>query len=307
MIRLGVISNRYSDGNAGTSALAGFAAAQPDVAFAAPGGIADLPGVLAEFSRRGVALLAVDGGDGTLREVLSALPPGGTWPAIALLPSGKTNLVARDVGSCGGGVAGLRRLLERLRGDPDELRWTRRSSLEVVWRDDPHRIVRGFFLGAGVFVGATRTAGAWARSRGIKQGRAVALGMARVLWQSLWGRHHAAVALSLSDEAAAQPCFLFLATTLERLMLGFWPFPPEGEGPLHWLALRAPPRRLLGALWAARRGRLGADSGRGREGGRCRGLSLRLNDRFVVDGEIFTPGEHGVLLRAGPVVRFVHG
>jgi len=306
MIRLGVISNPRSDGNAGTSALAGFAEAQTDVAFAAPASLAELPSVLADFVRRGVGTLAVDGGDGTLRDVLSALPPDGDWPAIALLPSGKTNLVASDVGSWGSGVAGLRRLLDRLRGDPSAIRWAQRPCLEIVRRDDPSWLVRGFLLGGGVFVHATRMSGTWAHRRGIKRGPAVILTLARVAWQSLRGHPAAQGAMNLSTGAAPpRPCFLLLATTLERLMLGFWPFPPQGGGPLHWLVMWSPPHRLTAALWAAWRGRLRSDPDRGCEGGRTGALSLRLDAPFVVDGELFEPGGGGVLLRTGPSVRFV--
>ena len=99
MSRLGVISNPVSDGNRGHPAIAGFAASHPELIFAAPPAVAALPDVLADFARRGVDVLGVDGGDGTLRDVLTALPRGydANWPAIAMLPSGKTKLVAFGV------------------------------------------------------------------------------------------------------------------------------------------------------------------------------------------------------------------
>lgn len=320
MRMIGIISNPFSDGNAGRSGIAGFAASQADVAFASPPNVAALPDILRDFARRGVVTLAVDGGDGTVRDVMSALSHGfgQDWPALAILPSGKTNLVARDVGSFGTGLAGLHRLLAAVRTDSPQVALTTRSSLEVVWPDDPRRVVRGFFFGAGIFTHATRMAGEWAHDRGVKQRSAVALTMARTLYQTLRGHHSAKgtpMAVSpdidrppdLDRHPEPAPRFLVLATTLQQLMLGFWPFPHHGEGALHWLDVQAPPHRLDRALWAAWRGRLQACPAKGYDGGRTQRLAVRLRDPFVVDGELFTPGANGVIVQAGPPARFISG
>ena len=311
MNRIGVISNRYSDGNAGRSPLAEFAASHPDIVFASPTTVEELPAILQEFARREVSTIVVDGGDGTIREVLSALPgkTGRDWPAIALLPTGKTNLIARDVGAIGRGADGLRTLLDGLRDEPVRETWTWRRSLEVAWPDAPHAKVRGMFLGSGIFVHATRMAKAWAHDRGIKQGPAVALIGGRTLWQCLRGQYETGTRIEMSGRGIAVPeipCFLFLATTLERLMLGVWPFPECGKGALSWMMAQSPPRRLLRATWAAWRGHLAVDDEKGDyRGGKTRKLSVRLNTPFVVDGEEFAPGAKGVILRAGPAIRFI--
>lgn len=306
MSRLGVISNRFSDGNGGRPALADHALTQSDVVFAAPDDLAALPEALAGFAARGVSVLAVDGGDGTVRDVLSALPAafGESWPAIAIVPSGKTNLIARDVGGFAG-LPGLQRLLSLVRADLKGAIWRERRSLEVTWPDQPGRVVRGLFFGAGIFTHATRMAGQWTHQRGIKQRSAVALVMARVLWETLRGqRPGTPMAVGIAAEG---PRFLVLATTLHRLMLGFWPFPPQGQGDLHWLDIQAPPRRLLRALWAAWRGSLTACPSLGYDGGRGRELPLSLAESFVIDGELYEPGPAGIVLRAGPPIRFISG
>lgn len=311
MTVLGIISNRYSDGNGGHSAIAGYAAAQPGMVFAAPDDLADLPGVIRDFARRGVGVIAVDGGDGTIRDVLSVLSEGygADWPAIAVLPSGKTNLIARDVGTFGGGLSGLRRLVDAAERHLAGAVWTERHCLEVVWRDDPGRVLRGLFFGAGIFTYATRMAGQWSHRRGIKQSPAVAVVIARVLWQTLRGRRGGTL-MAVSPDSAAETAeskrFLVLATTLQHLVLGLWPFPPGG-GPLHWLDVQAPPRRLIHALWTAWRGRLAARPEFGYHGGGARELSIRLRAPFVVDGELYDPGADGIVLRAGPPIRFVSG
>jgi hypothetical protein len=311
-MKLGIVSNRYSDGNAGYSAIAAFAVGKPDVLCAAPESLAALPGVLKYFASQKVDLLAIDGGDGTVRDVLTALPQGfdDPWPAIVLLPSGKTNLIARDVGSFGGGVKGVERLLAALK-DPSKTVFVDRHCLEAIWTGDAQKTVRGLFFGAAIFTYATLMAGTWTYGRGIKQNAGVALAMVRALWQSVRGDPNAAGApLALAPgetlpPGGEKPYFLVLATSLDRLMLGFWPFPKTGHGTLHWLAVQAPPRRLLRALWQAWRGRLHADPARGYEGGRADMLTLRLGAPFVIDGELFDPGTAEVRLHAGVTIRFL--
>lgn len=296
-MKLGVISNRYSDGNGGYSAIAAFARGRTDILAEAPESLEGLHDALARLAAAGVELLAIDGGDGTVRDVLTALPEvfGDREPLLAILPSGKTNVIARDVGMCGHGVAGVRRLIAaKGRG-----RVVERPVLEAVREGLPP--IRGLFFGAGIFTYATQMAGQWTFDRGIKQSWGVALTMLRVIWRHLRGAHEGSQ-MAVGDEAPSAQ-FIVLATSLQKLMLGLWPFPREGAGQLHWLALAAPPRRLLPALLAAWRGRV--STRRGLRGGRTDELHLHLNSPFVVDGEIYPPGPDGVRLRLGRPLRFL--
>lgn len=297
---LAILSNRYSDRNGGQSEIAAFCTALEGVAFAAPETLAEIPTTLKAFAKQGVDVLAIDGGDGTIRDVLSALPEafGTRLPALALIPSGKTNLVARDVGSFGPGVKGVERLL---RGLDKGCRRCERAILEVR-RGGGLPPVRGLFFGAGIFTFATEMAAIWTFGRGIKQSAGVALTMARVVWRTFRGRHEGAV-MAVPAEAPSKPHFVILATTLNALMLGLWPFPDRGEGALKWLAVEAPPRGLLGALWAAWHGR--ASRREGYRGEHCEQVAIRLTAPFVVDGEVYPPGPEAIILRAGPRLRFL--
>ncbi|MGE4281448.1 MAG: diacylglycerol kinase family protein [Magnetospirillum sp.] len=308
-----LICNPFSDGNCGTAKLAEYAAALPDVLTCAPRTPAELETALRDFALRDVAAIAVDGGDGTLREVMSRLPEafGPSPPPLALLPSGKTNLAAGDVGSFGSGRAGLSRLLDAVRHDWRGARWSERPSLEVTWPDQPQRRVRGLLFGAGAFTHATRMAGRWAHDHGFRQRTAVAIGVARVMWESLGGSDELAdpalcpIIDGVEVEGLATPCFLLLATTARRLMLGLWPFPPPSDSPsLSWLRVSHPPRRLALGLWKAWRGQL-PDPALGFNGGLCQRLDLRLHGAFVIDGELYEAGPEGVTLRTGPSFHFV--
>ena len=56
---------------------------------------------LRRFAAEGVDLVVIDGGDGTVREVITRLPEayGGPMPRLAVVPNGKTNALAIDIGT----------------------------------------------------------------------------------------------------------------------------------------------------------------------------------------------------------------
>ncbi|MFT8517302.1 MAG: diacylglycerol kinase family protein, partial [Acetobacter persici] len=73
--------------------------------------------VIEDLARQNVGCLVIDGGDGTVGNVLSALYassyPKDRLPMIAVLPSGNTNLIAADVGFGLRGEEALQRLQDR--------------------------------------------------------------------------------------------------------------------------------------------------------------------------------------------------
>ena len=66
-------------------------------------------------------VLVINGGDGTVQAALTELYNGGHFgdaaPPVAVLPSGKTNLIALDLGARGDPIETLERLIELARAD----------------------------------------------------------------------------------------------------------------------------------------------------------------------------------------------
>ena len=309
--RIGLITNPLSRAlREGRFGLGAGAAGLPQ---AAPASRAELRAALSDFAAKGVNLLAVQGGDGTLREVLTALPGifGDHPPEIAILATGKTNLAARVLGSPGPGEAALRRLREAAaRGT------LRRKQLPVLEVARPGMAeaepLRGLLFGAAAFTEAKLLAERALHRRGIHDGLAVLLALGGVALRAGWQRGHplrAGVPMEVApDGDPPQPGnrFLLLATSLDRLMLGLWPFWGEGEGPLHWLDVAAPPKRLAAALWAARQGRPRPwMPAAGYRSGRADRLAITLQTPFVLDGEVYEPGPKGLLLSAPTRLAFV--
>lgn len=311
--RIGIISNpRSSSHRAGGAGLAEAAAAR--LPHAAPESREALRAALAQFAADGVEVLAVHGGDGTLREVLSALPQAWTGPppAIAPLPAGRTNLAAHTLGYAAENrredPTGLRRLLAAAAAE--RLRRQSRPVLEVSGAGAMP--MRGFFFGAAAFTQAVGLAEGRLHRHGLMDNAVVGMTGVIMAAQALAGRGAFGRALRQGtemqvgcdgDAATGGPRFILLATTLDRLMLGLWPFWGTGEGAIHLLDVAAPPPRLGRGLWSLLRHRPPALPGwRSRRAGTLR---LRLHDAFVLDGETFLPGPDGIRISATAPLDFV--
>lgn len=310
--RIGLLVNPGSHANrGGRNRLDAVLARHPEIAATAPTADA-LMDTLRSFARAGIDLVVVSGGDGTLRDVLSALPHayGGALPDLAILAAGNTNLAARALGSPGHGSHALERLLSAAaRG---RLRRSRCPVLEVSWPGDPERLpVRGLFFGAAGFTEGKRLADRAVHERGFHRGLAVGLAVAATVLRALAGSGTLLRGMPMQvgvdgGNPAPGPRFMVLATTLDRLMLGLWPFWGDGDGPLRWLDVTAPPQRLAVALPAIllRRPRRWMTQA-GYRSGQSSHMRVRLARPFMLDGEAFDPGSDGILLSVPESVTFV--
>lgn len=308
--RVGVIGNRRSHRNRGGRAPE---VAGGDVIAAVPETRAALTQALAEFRARGVDLLVVDGGDGTVRDVLTCggVVWDGDWPTLAVVPAGKTNALAIDLGVPEGWTVEAA-VAAAARGGT-----VVRSPLEIVRADGDSVPLRGFLLGAGAFVGATELAQHTHRAgafRGVAVGLALGWALAQTLLGSDRGAWRAGTAMHLTYERSARARdggvvpdgeaarYLLLASALTRLPVGLKPFGPPRDG-MKTLVVEAPPRRLAAAVPAILRGTAAAwlaEAGYHRVD--ARSVEVELDGNFILDGEIFPGGRF--LLREGPSLTF---
>jgi Diacylglycerol kinase catalytic domain len=318
-MRLGLIRNSHSRRNRrGGDTFRLQAAHTLGSLFVEPASHIEMEAALREMARQEVGLIAIDGGDGTVRDVMSALPEafGDTLPALAILPSGNTNLIAADIGFGARGTQALNRLLRDAAADTLGHQARRRHSLAVRWNDGSHPPLLGMFCGAAAFTkGITLAHEPRFRER-FSHRTAVALAIASSVGKVLCGSTREAwlagepMSVAAGQANGAQENhFLFLATTLHRLMLGLWPFWAADENGIRYLDITAHPHRLLAASWALLRGRVPAwvqQSEHYRSGSAAQ-ISLHMSHDFVLDGEVFTPGRDGMVhLSLGPAFDFVH-
>lgn len=284
-----------------------------NVLVATPGTRAELRDVLASFAARGIDLLVIDGGDGTIRDVLTCAGDawGTGWPRIAILPSGKTNALALDLGVPAGWT------LDDALAAAAAGRVVRRSAVEIAPMVGTGPTVRGFLFGGGGFVAATELAQHTHRA-GAFNGLAVGLALAGAIGSTLFGRadnrwrRGSRIALRYSGAIRAMHGaathgdarrYMMLASTLERLPVGLKPFGQPRPG-LKTLVVDAPPRRLgtsVPWLLAGNEGRWLEERGYHRVDADA--LDITLDDGFILDGEIFPGGAY--TMRRGETLRFV--
>jgi hypothetical protein len=321
MIRVGLISNPLSQQNRRSMPAArDLLAKAPHVLSAELQTIADLSEVLREFARREVGLVAVSGGDGTVHAVMTELLNGGMFarpPLLAVLPAGMTNLISHDVGLTGRLVPALRRVLDATAGAALGGEQITRPILSVQ-RAPGELPFHGMFFGTAGFPRAVDLVRDKVHPLGAERHYAAALGVGLSLLRMLWGRterhnlwHGDRMSVALDGAPATSGDYiLFLATTLERLILGVWPFWDEAKGAakgdVRYTVVNYPPRHALSAIWPVIRGRPRpwmADAGY--RSGRVTNCTLGLDCPMVLDGEVITPKPNTpVLLSADSRITF---
>lgn len=308
--KVGVIYNPRSHRNKGQDLDCD---SSPQIFVAQPGDREHITLALADFAQRGIDLLVINGGDGTVRDVLTCGAGifGDDWPVIAVLPKGKTNAVTVDLEAPSNwSLQGAIHAFQH--GRRIHRRPIRISSPQV-----PGASVLGFVLGAGAFTLATR-AGQSAHRLGAFNSLAVAATTTWTVLQAVFAtnrnpwRRGARMDLFVGSALApfehsgvGDPAYrrFLLASTLERFPAGMKPFGAHGPGLK--LAVLDQTRRTTMALLPA------IILGRKVRNQRERGIhqvslsvfELDIDDQIVLDGEAFPAGRYRV--ETGPELEFV--
>lgn len=265
----------------------------------------ELKDALRSFVAENVELIVIDGGDGTIRDVLTAaaeIYPAGL-PRMAVLPSGKTNALAIDLQIPDD--ATLADLIEAHR----ENRVKVRSALEIVRDGSSRPFKRGFVFGSGAYVLGTELAQSVHRF-GWFNSVAIALSITWALLQTFfgpknnrWRRGEQVRYVKADNSSETRNLYLVMGSTLKRLPLGLKPFGPVRAG-LKFMAVVAPPRRLFFALPRLLRG---DTSPKLREAGYLQAdlsvLKMFFRRSFILDGEQFPGG--ALVIRESEPMEFV--
>ena len=273
-------------------------------AWTAPQTHGELSDTLASFAAQGINALIIDGGDGTVREVITAALPHfpKAFPTLAVVPSGKTNALALDLGTPTDWT--VTAAVDAIRNG----RIKQRAPLEIWRNGSTAPDLRGFLFGAGAFVRATKLAQRVHRLGAINS-LAVGLSLASAITQTYFGkkgnvwREGESMRIETADGQQFERSFyIVLGSTLERLPLGIKPF-GANRGGMKLLGIDAPPQRMLvsvpmllagsEAQWLARAGyhRTTAET-----------LGLSLKDGFILDGEFYPGGD--LILKKGTALNF---
>jgi diacylglycerol kinase (ATP) len=317
MPTIGLISNPRSQRNRrGLDGIHRVIAEAPDVIHVTTDACGDLDRGLAELARRGVGLLLINGGDGTVQAVLTSLLENRafeTMPYLAVLARGMANTTAADIGLRGRGDAGIARLFAALRSGTIADHVVERPVLRIenLRGKGPQR---GMMFGAGAIQDAIELCHREVYARGFKGRFGIGVTLAGLLLGTIFKvRDHGVlkghdIAIALDGGAEHRTSrLLVLATTLDRLILGSRPFWNCDGGTIRYTSISYPPEQLLRSaakiLYGGRRRALSPEVYDSRGAGH---IAVRLDGPFTVDGEMFEASpDQPVVITAADRVRFV--
>jgi hypothetical protein len=306
-LHVGVLNNPRAGGNRkGLGAVREVLASYPQVCHREVLTPADVASALADFARKEVNIVAVNGGDGTIQAVLTVLchqKPFETIPHLAVLRAGTTSMTAGDVGLKGSRELALKRLLSWADGGEGEVAVLHRPVLRVQVdpRQDP---IYGMFLGAAGIYQGIQFCNNRLNRRGFRgewaPGLTIALFLLAVATRA--GDYVAPVPIAVGlDQSPPErrDYLLLMISALERLFLGLRPFWGREERTLHYTAVEARPQHLLRALPSLMRGRKNryGTPENGYFSRNVQQVQLTFTSCFTLDGELYKAGAH-----LGPVV-----
>jgi hypothetical protein len=316
--RIALISNPKSTGNlAQLPRIRAFCAEHPNIFHYEVEAADQIGEAMRTIARIEPAVLAINGGDGTVQAVLTELHNGGHFgavaPPVAVLPSGKTNLIALDLGAQGDPVDALDKLLTIARADLS-----------------PHLVARELIALSGGETGITPVIGMFLGGAGLAdimlycRERVYPLGLPNsishfitavaVVLRQIFGLRAsflppepAMLSVQVRREGAITGQFAFLfVTTLEKLLLNH-EVGSRGHGPLKFVAVEQKPVSMLRALFDTFVGHLGRTKLDGVHVEEADEITIEGDSsRVILDGETFRAGVgKPIYLRPAQPLSFV--
>lgn len=258
------------------------------------------------LAQKGMDILAVNGGDGTLQHALTALLSGchfAALPLIAPLRGGRTNMNALVLGSHPDPVMALTTLVTAARDRSLANRLVQQPVLRVEY--DPEATPQfGMFFGVGLLHRAIERKHQVLPKRRLQglPGAAAFLGtmLARAAFGSESGILTPDCMTVTLDQSRSDwsKYLLFMATALDRLLFGLRPFWGTEAAPIHCTAIAPGARRTPSAAFRILRGRAPYPhpEAAGYVSRNVHRLELRLDCGLLLDGELFAP-EPGRVVR----------
>jgi hypothetical protein len=299
--RIALLSNPRSTGNlAQLPRIRDYCADHPDVFHYEVEHASQIGEAMKIIARIRPKVLAINGGDGTVQAALTELYNGGHFgdqpPPVAVLPSGKTNLIALDLGARGDPIETLEQLIALARSEHLARYTVARELIALRRPDHGDQPVIGMFLGGAGLADTMLYCRDKIYPLGLPNGvshviTAVALLMRLFLRikASFLPPDPTPLNVSLHETGGTiNGRFSLLAvTTLEKLLLS-GELGGRREGVLKLLAIEERPMSLIRCFAASLGGRLGRSHVRGVHFEEANEITIE-GDRsnLILDGETF--------------------
>ena len=306
--RIALLSNPKSTGNiAQLPRIREFASEHPDLFHYEVESANQIGEAMRSIARVRPKVLVINGGDGTVQATLTELYNGGHFgeelPPVAVLPSGKTNLIALDLGAKGDPIQTLERLIELARAD-DLASFTVDRELIALRRGGAEdRPVIGMFLGGAGLAEMMLYCREKIYPLGLPNSIAHAITAVAATAKQVLGLKASflppdstplSVSLSQQESALSGQFSLLAVTTLEKLLLST-DMGAHRAGTLKLLAIEQKPRSVVRAVLAKIAGKLGPH---------VEGVHFKEADEITIEGEssqLILDGESFRAERGSPI------
>jgi len=264
-------------------------------------------------------VLVINGGDGTVQAALTELYQGGHFgdnpPPVAVLPNGKTNLIALDLGAEGNPLKALERIVELAKHDLHE-HLVDRELIALSDGGKDSKVVLGMFLGGAGLSEFILYCRHKIYPLGLPNAAAHVLTVFAALASVLFGlrgkflpNRSTPIKVSLIRDGQFQGNFaVLIVTTLERLLLMKRSMRNQNAiGRMQFLAIDQQAGAIIRFLLSVIFGRLGKNVQKGIH--LERGDTIRIEgegSNVLMDGELFRaqPG-HPIVLKSTKAVSFL--
>jgi diacylglycerol kinase family enzyme len=316
MARVALLSNPKSTGNRSLlPRIRSFCAEHNDIFHYEVEHVDQIGEALRTIAQVEPKVLVINGGDGTVQAALTELYHGEHFgekaPPVAVLPNGKTNLIALDLGAVGDPLVALERILELARNDMSD-HLVARELIALSDGTANGRPVLGMFLGGAGLADSILFCRNKIYPLGLPNGFSHVLTAFAVFISLIFGFRSAflpprpnPVKVSLLRHGHFQGQFaLLIVTTLHKLLLGSATGPgSHSKGSLKLMVVDQSPLALLRAMIGGISGKLN---------NKTHGVHFEHGDEIriesdrssvILDGELFeaTAGRPIVLKPTAPV------
>ncbi|GAA0468436.1 diacylglycerol kinase family protein [Parasphingorhabdus litoris] len=320
MANVALLSNPNSTGNrAILPEVRSYCVKNSDVFHYEVDAVDEITKALETIARVKPKVLVINGGDGTVQAALTELHQGGHFgenpPPVAVLPNGKTNLIALDLGAEGNPLKALERIVEMAKHDlHDHL--VDRELIALSDGSKDSKVVLGMFLGGAGLSEFILYCRHKIYPLGLPNAASHLLTVFAALASVLFGirakflpNRPSPISISLIKKGQYQGNFaILIVTTLEKLLLMRRFTRSRGRrGRLQFMAIDQKPAALVRFILSVLFGRLGKTVQKGIH--LEQGDVIRIegkNSNVVMDGELFRAKEgKPIVLKSTEPVSFL--
>ena len=319
---IALLSNPHSTGNLlKLHHVREYCAARQEIEHIEIDGVDKIDQTLDKIAKLQPKTLVINGGDGTVQAILTALYHGnhfeGNPPPVSVLPNGKTNLIALDLGARDDSLKALNHIVEITKSSDFTDHIVKRQLIALSDGNDKSKPILGMFLGGAGLADAILYCRHKIYPLGLPNPISHALSMLAVLISVLFRiesrffpEKAKPVRISFMRNNALYGRFhVLIVTTLEKLVLGVKSGSEQSsdDGKMKMMAVDYGAMSLLRVFFASLTGKLGNKD--------IRGVHMEQGDHIqidgekssvILDGEIFTAEDDSpIVLRSTRPVSFL--